>query len=184
MESTTIRYAGVWRRLGAALIDGMILALAGYILMHGLGFSVVSDVTLLLFIFGLNICYGILMVQKYGATVGKMMLDVQVRTLDMRPVGLKESVLRYSVNIAMGAVNTCLTIAVAISVPPGDGVSWAERVTVFTKTPAGTVMTYFAFLPMLWALVLLGGLIADKRKRAIHDYIAGTLVIVQKSEKT
>ena len=181
-STKTIRYAGVWRRLAAALIDGIILALVGYVLMLGLGYSVAGDVTLLLLILGLNLAYGIFMVEKFGATAGKMMLDLQIRKVDMQPVGFKDAVLRYSVNIALGAVNTCLTIGVAISIPGSGGASWTERVTEFAKTPAGTALTYFTFLPLVWGLVLLVAMIMSDRKRTIHDYIAGTLVIIKKDD--
>lgn len=178
-----VRYAGVWRRLGAVLIDGIILALVGYVLMLGLGYSVAGDVVILLLILGLNISYSVFMVEKFGATAGKMMLDVQVLKLDMKPVGLKEALLRYSVSIVLGLVNTCLTLAAAISVPPTGGQTWAERVTEFSKTPAGSALTYFTFLPLVWGLVLLIAMIMDDRKRTIHDYIAGTLVIIKRDDE-
>jgi uncharacterized RDD family membrane protein YckC len=112
--AAAVRYAGFWLRVGAALIDGIILFIAGSIFQYAvLGARVASPVFdpahpeahigETLAVFGIAWLIGAVtgaayeggFVYKLGATPGKMALGLKVVRPSGAPVGLGRAVGRY-----------------------------------------------------------------------------------------
>lgn len=175
----TVVYAGFWRRLAAALVDFAIAApiaaiwymfdrqgpaLALYLIVPKLAFTA---------------WYGMYLVARFGGTPGKLILGLRITMQDGSPVTPRAAVLRHIVDFAFAVV---VTVVVALAVQ---------------KLPAATFYTLGfrerhaalePFLPawydtlMLVAGVWLWGemlvLLTNRKRRALHDFIAGTVVIV------
>jgi uncharacterized RDD family membrane protein YckC len=128
-----MEYAGFWRRVGASVIDGILLNVVGGIVIAIS--AAISDVLVVIayvvYVAALFLYYAIMESSSYQATVGKIALGIQVTDLSGNRIGFGRAL----------------------------GRNLAE---------------------ILSALILLIGylLVAfTEKKQALHDMIAGTLVV-------
>ena len=147
-EEILVEYAGFWMRLGAYLIDGIILGAVGWVIgsiigliieLAAMGGGEESYFTILLastaiiniigFIIGVAYCVGFWTWR--GQTPGKIALGIKIIRTDGSPVGFGRSLLRY-----VGYIISAITLLI--------GYLW------------------IAF---------------DGRKQGVHDKIADTYVI-------
>ncbi len=128
-----MEYAGFWRRVGASVIDGILLNVVGGIVIAIS--AAISDVLVVIayivYVVALFLYYAIMESSSYQATVGKIALGIQVTDLSGNRIGFGRAL----------------------------GRNLAE---------------------ILSALILLIGYILvafTEKKQALHDMIAGTLVV-------
>jgi uncharacterized RDD family membrane protein YckC len=172
------RYAGFWPRLGAALVDS--LALIPLTAMSNLAFAS-SRNTALLFEIPLTLAfalYNIYFIARCGQTPGKMALGIKVASLDGTPVTLRQAWLRHVVDLALSLLMSVATMHALLSISSADydALSHAARVNLTSEAApvwADTVTT----LGFLWTLSELFVLLTNEKRRAIHDFIAGTVVV-------
>jgi len=175
-----MEYAGFWRRLGSLIIDGFILIpLMGPIMwfwqMGGnstpMEFLISTIVTTLI-----GVVYHVGMHGKYGQTVGKMLMRIQVRKLNFSQIGYYEAFLRHSVNIALGIVSLIITAQTLFSVPPEAfiALNWQDRAT-FISTPTPQYIMSIITQVWVWGEVVI--MLTNRKRRAPHDFIAGTVVV-------
>jgi uncharacterized RDD family membrane protein YckC len=101
----TMRTAGFMIRLGAVMIDGVILATLYSVLVAAGVFELPEGDTInrSQHIFSIvGVFYEILMVGKYGATIGKMATGLRVVEYNGRPVTMGRSTGRYFAKILSG----------------------------------------------------------------------------------
>jgi uncharacterized RDD family membrane protein YckC len=89
-----IEHAGFWIRFAAWLIDGIILSVAGFPLGAILGATGASP-ALFWVLTPINPAYVVGFWAVKGATPGKMIVGVEILTVDGERIGLGQSVLRY-----------------------------------------------------------------------------------------
>jgi uncharacterized RDD family membrane protein YckC len=89
---------------------------------------------------------------KYGATLGKMMLNIKIINLEGNNINFKQAFLRSSVPIVISL----------LAMPP-----------IAHLFP---IKLYY-LLTISWYLLDLFIFFIDKERRALHDFIAGTIVV-------
>jgi uncharacterized RDD family membrane protein YckC len=176
-KEKTVKYAGFWPRLGALIIDGIILAPISYGLTY-LNVTLWKGSLIMVLATLIGMAYKPVMEHLYGATLGKMSLNLKVTNLDFEKSSLSQILLRNIFNIAPSLVTLVLMIGVYQD-PGFQSVSGYSEYSTFLSS----------FKMIQYVNLLMGGLViadaivmlADKRNRAWHDRIAGTFVIeVQK----
>ena len=93
-----VRYAGWWRRVGAAVIDYLIVGVAFMIASGFLGASAGSPVVaffVFLFVLGGISAYFILLNAKGEATIGKRVLGIRLQLEDGGDLGVGIAALRF-----------------------------------------------------------------------------------------
>jgi uncharacterized RDD family membrane protein YckC len=130
-----MRYAGIWRRLGAALIDFVLLA-AAMAAIGWLGLPVFQRVDynsfgVVIVVLLLWLYFALLESSRLQATLGKLALAIQVTTLDGHRIGFGRATLR-------------------------------------------TAAKYLSAVILLIGFIMAG---VTRRKQALHDLVAGTLVV-------
>jgi uncharacterized RDD family membrane protein YckC len=163
------KYQTGWRRLGSAIVDGIILGffywlISGYFNENiNVYKSIIYDI--------LEILYLVSLTYLYGATVGKKLLGVEV--VDNKTGGkifLRQAILRESGLVALVLVSVCLSLFYPGFLSSGP-------------TDAGHLAyEYFEFGAQFWFLLEMITMLSNKKRRAIHDYIAGTVVVLKKSK--
>jgi uncharacterized RDD family membrane protein YckC len=153
-------YAGFWRRVGATLIDGLVLSPLVVPLMlplmqrmtdqldralqQGTRIDSMSFMTGLagwsLAIAAVQYLYQALMIGAWGATVGKFAVGVRVRKADGSTATWREAFLRPLLQLALASVSTLAPIG---------------------------ILGLVDYLWMLW----------DAQKQTLHDKVAGTIVV-------
>lgn len=174
-------YGGFWLRLGSILID-FVIFIPFFALMHyfhslGKNYHIVTSVVFFL----IGLWYGIYLPKKYGGTPGKLLLGLKILKINGDEIGWKEAILRNIISTIMGIFGIFVTIFC---------VQQANNEIYLSKTwmEKGLYITSFApklFKIQIWAnniwmyseLIIL---MLNKLKRAIHDYIAGTVIVKTK----
>ena len=90
------KYAGFWRRLAAAFIDGLIIGVLPGMVLKGSSGNVLS--------FILGLAYSVWMLSNYSATVGMMVLKIKITKENGGKVTYQDAILRYFASILSGLV--------------------------------------------------------------------------------
>jgi uncharacterized RDD family membrane protein YckC len=111
--------------------------------------------------------YSILMHAKYGQTIGKMLSGITVMNLkEERHVNLKESVLRDSVWIFVSLTGFFYFLIMALLNPDRT----TENFLLYDD--------YNGIVAGIWLIIELVSMMTNKKRRAVHDYIAGSVVVI------
>ena len=173
-------YSGFWSRLGANLLDFLIflpfLLLLMFINRIHLYVYFITLIPNLLFIFW----YHIYLPKRYGGTPGKLIVGIKIVKMNSSPIGWKESILRHCVYFIFSIISIGMT-AMAIllaDIEIYESLTRIEKSAYLSSlSPGQNVITILTHI-WVWSEVIV--LLFNKRKRAIHDFIAGTVIIKSK----
>ena len=165
------KYKTFWRRFWALIIDLILLSPLAFV---GLSASVGSDGPDLQRIAWIQqsiglivIVYFVLMHAFFGQTLGKMAVGAKVLTADSeKAIGLRHALLRDSVPLAF-LVFTATYLAY-------------YGITTEAASPSATAQQLVASASIaeaVWAVAELLTMLFNKKRRAVHDFIAGTVVV-------
>jgi uncharacterized RDD family membrane protein YckC len=162
------KYATILPRIAARISDGILLmpvALIGASLATRSS-DIWSRVAWLAALQVAGLAYEILMLGIYGQTLGKMACGVIVRDISERPLSMMQAVLRNIVPLVLLSLGFWAYLPPMIHhQPPID----------FAQQPlAARVLGYVSFI-WGWADILT--VFTNTKRRALHDYIAGSVVI-------
>lgn len=141
--ASVARFAGFWIRVVAALIDGIIMSVAGSIagvLLSMLMFAGIRpyDDTFFPFVIvsyvvqtGIVWAYNILMIHHKGATIGKMALGLKVVSADGGRAALGKIVLRETIGKFVSGITLCIGFMM---------VGWTKKKQGLHDMIAGTVV--------------------------------------------
>ena len=177
VASGGLRYPTFWRRLGALLIDSLLVAPLFFL---NYSFGTTASALIYLAVFGqiLGLFMGVVMVRQYGGGPGKLLLGVRVVMTDGSRVTLTAALLRYSVMCALGLALTIGMIIAASALPQDSFASlgFAQRSAAMAgNMPAWA--TPLQWVSNLWYLGCLIAFFVSKQHRVLHDFIAGTVVV-------
>lgn len=176
-------YAGFWKRLAAAIVDMPIFILIIY-LFHftqtvNIEVAIISAVVYS-FLFPL---YSVVFNLKYGGTLGKLAVGIRVTKPKGEKIDLREALLRSSVDIFFAVLFAVSQVYAISNVDPEAYLmaGYIEQMNLISPLyPA--INKYTNILSWVWFWSEMVVLLFNKRKRALHDYIAGTVVIKKEYE--
>jgi uncharacterized RDD family membrane protein YckC len=176
-EPRALRYAGFWRRLGANLVDVLVAVPVMWPVSALLSRSKTWWSAGFLPLEALGIVYVVSLHARYGQTLGKMVTRIRVVTLAGDPIDLGHSLRRASVDIVFVALRIAGSVWALQHVPAsawGHGSSDVYSALEDAK-PAWFAWAQRAGAVWFWSEVLV--LLFNRKRRALHDFIAGTVVI-------
>lgn len=171
-------YAGFWIRLVSLILEVVILI--PYILLKlyvdGLGYSITYYTVLpeLLFYFW----FRIYLVKKYGGSPGKLIVGIKIIKLDGSDVTWREAILRELFSFLDTVFVSCIMV-VALSYANKEiymSLDWFKKQDYLLGLFPSLSRIHNVF-NNFWFWSELVVLLFNKRKRAIHDYVAGTVII-------
>lgn len=176
--STIPRYAGFWRRLLAMLVEMAIWIPISFLTLRW-GWS--SHIMLIPFsVFGLLLgtSYNFYFMRRWGQTIGKMVAGIRVVTVELAPLGWPHIIKRYSVDFIFGLLTTIATTTALLQVPEVElnqltFLKMGEKLVEFRPR----YLDWVNPMQQIWFWSELVVLLLNKKKRALHDFIAGTVVI-------
>ena len=171
-------YAGFMKRQAAFLIDGLVLVLFLYLSQKLQGITIPTTILVMAVFWAFYPFYSVYFNFRYGGTPGKLAVNIRVTRPDGSKIGLREAFLRSVVDIGFAVLG--LTAAIlAISQVDADQYLVAgmmERSQLLLPLyPAWTA--YQKDGSSAWGWSELFVLLLNDRRRALHDFIAGTVVI-------
>jgi uncharacterized RDD family membrane protein YckC len=176
------RYAGFWPRFGAGLVDLLILApvIAAFVWLETV--SKTGAVIAHLVLTPLFWAYTLYFHARFGQTPGKMLLKVIILRTDGRRIGWRESWLRSCVDLLFALISLVGTLLALqqISAAEYATLDWTSQSTrIASLAPSWARAAETA--AVVWMFSEFVVLLFNRRRRAIHDYIAGTVVVRQRA---
>ena len=180
-----LRYAGFLPRLGALLLDSLILLLPTAITFWGTYIYRFFDLYYIIpsTLFGLF--YSVYLVRRYGGTPGKLIVGINIRKLGGEPVGYREAFLRYFPEFVFGLV---ISISLIISTLHISDIEYHALSFMDRAKRMKELAPYWSkpllIVQAIWVWGELIVLLTNPKRRALQDFIAGTVVVhIKKSGK-
>jgi uncharacterized RDD family membrane protein YckC len=171
-------YGTFWQRFGASLVDELLfvpLSVAQIWLEGGskeLAFVLTVPMGLAFYLYVIY-CHG-----RFGQTLGKYLAGIRVVRLNGDALGWRDAFLRSSVDLVFEVLGIVSVLIALSAIPEADyyGVGWWQRAENITDLqPASLAWTSAALQIWGWSEIVV--MLFNKRRRALHDFIAGTIVI-------
>ena len=177
-SASSHRYAGFWARLGALVVDVLIFLPLYLLVMPAMNASISFAMLFVVLSPFVPLAYAIWMTSRDGQTVGKKLLKIRVLALDGSAAGFRRSVLRNMPTLVFALATALLAILAVVS---GSLTGW-DQLEPAMRTELLQGKQYLAGrafdgLLAVWYLASAVALLADARKRALHDRIGGTVVV-------
>jgi len=183
-------YPDVAVRFVALILDGLIpcVVFLPFYFFEGYGknihlYSIVFNLIVLFF-------YHVYLVQRYGGTPGKLILGIKIIKLNTQPITWREAILRYSVQLIDLIITSALGVYAINMADNAHYVSldWLHRAGYLSSLYPDLVqikMSGRMFMQIhlvtqflgLWTIAEVIAVFTNHRKRAVHDFIAGTVVV-------
>jgi uncharacterized RDD family membrane protein YckC len=169
-------YAGFWLRTGSLLVDGGVSMLLMVLWLLIFGFNVFqSDIYVSQMIVWLFI--QLYTLKRWGQTPGKMVMGIKVLKANYEEMGWKEVVLRNFVEIVQVFIYSVKALLVAYGL-----MDFSLHLTGVSFLPVDSfkfISEKFTSLFSFWFMSEVVILLMNRRRRALHDFIAGTVVVVE-----
>lgn len=162
------KYQTAGARFFASIIDGLIFLPFTYLISFFIVYTSANFTFWLQVLLQLvSVLYFILMHNYCGQTLGKMLLKVKVLDKSEVPISFLQAILR--------SLPTLLVVVLTVNFNNpqiSDGTASSGDIWV-AKNLLGLITGLLSLFSLVNAIFLL----ADKKNRALHDYIAGTVVV-------
>ena len=178
----SVDYAGFWRRSGAIFLDALwmtalVLPIWAVQVHGGRTTNIIARVPFTY----IPIVANVWCLARWGRTPGKWATGIRVRRIDLGTISWREALRRESVTLIFATVELAIGLA-ALSVTADsdfDAMGWRQRL-VLPKDCFPVLARYTGWMSQAWLWSELLVLMLNKKRRALHDYIAGTVVVVEK----
>ena len=167
---TDDRFRTFWRRLGAALIDLIFFMPLSFLdeWVLSLPLSTPTTATYLVASSSIFLLYSILMHGLFGQTVGKMLTGVRVVDLAEASITMRQAILRDSPGLLFELAFIPLALI---------HLDWWIA---FQRGDLAEIPRWFLILgfgALLMFLVEVATMLTNGKRRALHDFIAGSVVV-------
>ncbi len=129
-----------------------------------------------IFSFGFYVFYNVFLVYRFEGTPGKRKFKIKIKKKNGQRIGVKEALLREIVSLTLIGVLRYAYVVTALKMPDIE----YDYQTFNSLKPF-----WYSFVDWTYNIWIMGEIIVlllNKRKRALHDYIGGTVVIKDKFE--
>ena len=174
-------YAGFWSRFGSLLLDFLFIlpVLAMTLYLNGLGKNMYFYTIIPNLAFGL--WYNIYLPKKYGGTPGKLVVGIKIIRLNGQPINWREAILRHIVLFILTILSSIMFVSCLLSADDSifTNLSWMGQ-SQYLMTLSPVFFTVYTWTTNIWIYSEFIVMLTNKRKRAIHDFIAGTVIVKAK----
>ena len=172
-----MNYATFWQRFAAMWIDFFVLLPLVFI--HGWLESLSKSAAFVLVIpmEAAYAAYTIYCHGRFGQTVGKRVMGIRVVRTTGEAIGWREAWLRSSFEVLFSVLGVIASFAALATIADADfyGVGWMQRSqNLHAHEPSWLGWTEVAGQIWIWSEVVV--MLFNERRRALHDFIAGTVV--------
>lgn len=184
-EGCAVRYASFWQRLLGLIVDFAIVHLP--LLVVQLYIEARSRLLAIALYFPLHLlpyAYEVYFHAKRGQTIGKTIARAKVVTHDGFPIGWRIAAVRSSVWIALVLAFSHARI-VGLWRMPDIGytdLTWVERSRALARLSPTPPLLAMMSEWWYWGEVIV--MLLNRERRALHDFIAGTIVVDTRKRKT
>ena len=180
-RTASYEYAGFWRRVAAALLDSAIgfalFPLSHFIMLWSFQHKTVLPELVYSLVWHIVFLY---LVIVFGGTPGKLLMRIRIVNLSGEFLSLSAAIKRISPYLLVGIVGS-FQIYNAVNNHPGfDGhPSFMQLWEALDEY--GGISPALLIASSLFIYVDIGAILFNNKKRAIHDFLAGSFVITKTS---
>ncbi|MGL1900691.1 MAG: RDD family protein [Fibrobacterales bacterium] len=174
--------ASTGRRVCAVLIDGFVFMIPFFLLQP----LILNNVVRLYPVFQsffwlLCLSLNIYLLTKFGASIGKMIMGLQVVKLDNNSIKFSNAMIRTSIDLSLAFITAFSTylIFTDIDLYKFSELTFTERNIVIAQSRT-MIMIVIGVFQTYWMCSEIIVMQLNKDRRAIHDFMAGTLVVNKK----
>jgi len=171
-------YAGFWKRFCAGFADAFIILPLAFLFVWLEGFDRTLAIAITIPSSILFAMYNVYFNARFGGTPGKLAVGIRITKPDGSRIDWSEAWKRSAVDLVFAIIVLFVEVWGLTQVDPGRYASlgWIER-TQLVNEHAPAWYGSISVLQQIWIWSEVVVLLFNKRKRAIHDFIAGTVVI-------
>lgn len=171
-------YAGFWKRFCAGWVDAFIIFPLVFLFIWLKRFDRTLAIIITIPSSILFAMYHVYFNARFGGTPGKLAVGIRIARPNGTPIAWAEAWKRSAVDLAFASVFLCVQVWVLLRVTPEQYASLGlvERTQLFQDHQPNWCHSV-AILQQVWIWSEVVILLFNRRKRAIHDFIAGTVVI-------
>ncbi len=175
-----MQYAGFGKRFSAGLLDSLIILPITILILWVGSFSKTIQLILIIPHLLLYFAYNIFMNANYGGTLGKLIVGIKIKTVNGEIINYKEAFLRNIVDLGFGLTLGIMQVYTLINIsdPTYSDLSWLNQAGCLRKNMPQAHQP-LDVLNQIWIWSELLVLLFNEKKRALHDFIAGTVVVVE-----
>lgn len=171
-------YPDVYKRLSATLIDGLVFLplIVAYGLLYHQSRTWAQLFTVLYPVLAWT--YTIFFHARWGQTLGKRAVGIRVVKASGEPMSCREAFLRSAVNVLLSILVVIGTLVALSHLPEAAfgqvaRAEWRKHLAQFSPV----WLRWVGILSQIWSLSDLLVFLFNKKRRALHDFIAGTVVV-------
>ena len=171
-------YAGFWKRFCAGWVDAFIIIPLALMLVWLEGFDRTLAIVITIPSSILFAMYNVYFNARFGGTLGKLAVGIRITKPDGSRIGWLEAWKRSFVDLVFAFIVLVVEVwgLIHVDAQSFTSLGWIERTQlVNTYAPKWYGIIAVAQQVWIWSEVIV--LLFNKRKRAIHDFIAGTVVV-------
>jgi uncharacterized RDD family membrane protein YckC len=177
-----MKYAGLFRRFYALIIDSLILLPVSLVSMWVM-FSVTGPALVVLIPLSLVApVYHIWFHARSGQTIGKRVADIRVVSVSGERISWREALRRSSVDVLLGIPTVTAVLLALLQFTDADlSLGYLERAQLLeVRGPAWGPYARYAANAWYWSELVF--MLFNAKRRALHDFIAGTVVVHEAAE--
>lgn len=171
-------YAGFGKRLASLLLDFLIYIPIGIATLYinsldknNYFYTLIPNL-----LFGLY--FYVYLPRFTGGTPGKNIVGIKIIRLDGKPIGWREAILRHLIQFLITIFSA---VIMAMSISNADeqtfnNLGWLEQ-SAYLGSLFPLLFMLFSWINNIWVWGELIVLLTNPRKRAVHDYIANTVIV-------
>jgi uncharacterized RDD family membrane protein YckC len=164
-----LKYSTGLKRIGAAIVDSIVFWPLSLIIQSIYGLQMPEGLALTwnYILVVLPLAYSIFCHYKYGMTIGKWVAKIKVIDVsETKNISLKQAFLRDIFLVIMLVCDLAVGTLQNIYWTAGEFPEFISWISYFTGSAA-----------LIWTLAEIISLLTNRKRRAIHDFIAGTVVV-------
>lgn len=183
LTTSSLRYVGFWPRLAAFLLDILIFLPWGVIVYFGEQYYRLFDLYLFIPTIFVELLYYVYLVHRFGGTPGKLIMGIRIRKLNGERVDYYQAILRYLPQFIFILLTSIAGVIAILNISDVEyyALAFMERAERLDQlTPFWNKIVQISL--GVWMAVGLIVLLTNKKRRALHDFIAGTVVVYASSQ--
>jgi uncharacterized RDD family membrane protein YckC len=178
--SADLRYGGFWRRFGALWLDVLFQAPLTVLVLWADSCSRLFSIWYCLPGLMIGLVYNVYLVKRFGGTPGKLVAGLRIAKVDGSKIGYREAFLRYLPEFVLGSLLTVALMLPTMAMTDAEYLSLGfmqRSLKIVSLAPSWYRPVQWLQNIWVWGEFLV--LLTNKKRRAIHDFIAGTVVLIK-----
>jgi uncharacterized RDD family membrane protein YckC len=111
----------------------------------------------------------------WGQNIGKLIAGIKIVRADGAPIAWKEAMIRSAVDGVLGFASVLIQLTTAASLNLDTTPEHARMTVIMASAPA--IFSWLESTLTAWTLSEIAVALLNRHRRAIHDYLAGTVVV-------